>query len=120
MADGGKQQEALRRKAAMDGKLPGKNTSNLRRGGGRPKGVPNKTTKAAKDMIAEVAEGLGGAKRMLAWAKEAPENEKAFWTSVYPKLIPLTVGGDPDNPLAPAIIHILPVAPHVIGDDQAS
>ena len=81
-------------------------TGNLtRKGMGRPKGVPNKTTKAAKDMIAEVAEGLGGAKRMLAWAKEAPENEKAFWTSVYPKLIPLTVGSDPDNPLAPAIIQ---------------
>ena len=118
MADGGKQQEPLRRKAAMASKIE---TGNLtRKGMGRPKGVPNKTTKAAKDMIAEVAEGLGGAKRMLAWAKEAPENERAFWTSVYPKLIPLTVGSDPDNPLAPAIIHILPVAPHVIGDDQAS
>lgn len=80
-----------------------------RKGRGRPKGSPNKTTKAAKEMIAEVAAGLGGAERMLAWAKEAPENERAFWVQVYPKMLPLTVGGDPDNPLT-AITRIELVA----------
>lgn len=69
------------------------------RGRGRPKGSPNKTTKAAKDLIAEVAEGLGGASRMLEWAKEEPANEKAFWSQIYPKLLPLQVSGDPDNPI---------------------
>jgi hypothetical protein len=73
------------------GKIP---NANLRRGGGRPKGSQNKTTRAAKDMIAEVAEGLGGPKRMLAWAKEAPENEKAFWTQVYPKLLPVQIANE--------------------------
>jgi hypothetical protein len=66
---------------------------------GRPKGALNKTTQAAKDVIAEAAEQLGGADRLLAWAKEAPENERAFWSSIYPKLLPFTVAGDSENPL---------------------
>lgn len=65
---------------------------------GKPKGATSKTTRAAKEAIAFAAEGLGGAERMVAWAQEDPKNEAAFWTSIYPKLLPLTVGGDPDAP----------------------
>lgn len=73
-------------------------TANLaRKGRGRPKGSPNKLGKAAKDVIAQAAEGLGGADRLLSWAQEAPENERAFWATIYPKLLPLTIGGDPDG-----------------------
>jgi hypothetical protein len=61
---------------------------------GRPKGALNKTTTIAKDAIAFAAEGLGGAKRLVAWAKEDPKNEGAFWTSIYPKLLPLQVTGE--------------------------
>jgi hypothetical protein len=68
-------------------------------GKGRPKGALNKTTKAAKDAIALAAEGLGGAERLQAWAMEDPANEKAFWTTIYPKLIPVTLAGDEENPL---------------------
>lgn len=68
-------------------------------GKGRPKGALNKTTRAAKDAIAIAAEELGGHKRLVAWAKEDPDNEKAFWTSIYPKLIPVTLAGDPENPI---------------------
>lgn len=60
---------------------------------GRPKGVPNKTTQTAKDAIAKAAEALGGADRLVDWAKEDPANEKAFWTAIYPKLLPLQVTG---------------------------
>lgn len=62
-----------------------------KRGPGRPKGSPNKVQKAAKDAIAEAAEQLGGVNRLVEWAKEDPLNERAFWTSVYPKLLPLTL-----------------------------
>lgn len=75
----------------------GTNTGNA--GKGRPKGSLNKTTRAAKEAIAFAAEGLGGAERLTAWAGEDPKNEAAFWTTIYPKLLPLTLGGDPDNPL---------------------
>ncbi len=66
---------------------------------GRPKGVPNKTTQTAKDAIAMAADALGGTARLVAWAQEDPQNEKAFWTSIYPKLLPLQVTGEGGGPL---------------------
>lgn len=80
--------------AATEDKIP---DGNLRRGGGRPKGSPNKTTAAAKAVIEQAAEGLGGADRLLAWAQEAPDNEKAFWATIYPKLLPLRHEGPGEN-----------------------
>jgi hypothetical protein len=70
-----------------------------RKGPGRPKGSVNKVGKAAKDAIAEAAEGLGGVNRLIEWAKEDPLNERAFWATVYPKLIPFTLAGDAENPV---------------------
>ena len=68
-------------------------------GRGRPKGAVNKTTALAKEAIAFAAEGLGGAERMILWAKEDPQNERVFWSQIYTKLLPLQVAGDADNPL---------------------
>ena len=81
----------------MSGSKPGE------RRGGRQKGTPNKTTKIAKDAIAEAAEALGGAERMVAWAREDAQNERVFWGTIYPKLLPIQIGGDPDNPVE--LIH---------------
>lgn len=61
---------------------------------GRQKGTPNKLNQQAKEAIAVAADGLGGTDRLIAWAKEDPKNEAAFWTSIYPKLIPLQVNGN--------------------------
>lgn len=60
-------------------------------GPGRPKGVPNRTTQSAKDAIAFAADALGGGQRLVDWVKEDEANEKAFWTTIYPKLLPLQV-----------------------------
>lgn len=68
-----------------------------RKGAGRPKGSVNKTTATAKAMIEQVAEKLGGTERMVAWAREAPENERTFWGTIYPKLLPLQVNGPGDE-----------------------
>ena len=68
-------------------------------GPGRPKGSPNKTTAAAKSVIQTASEELGGATRLVEWAKEDPLNERAFWSTIYPKLLPLQVAGDVENPL---------------------
>jgi hypothetical protein len=68
-------------------------------GPGRKKGVPNKTTQTAKDAIARAAEGLGGAERLIAWAKEDKANERVFWGTIYPKLLPLQVAGEGGGPL---------------------
>jgi hypothetical protein len=64
---------------------------------GRPKGVPNKTTQAAKDAIAAAAAELGGAARMVEWVKEDKLNERVFWGTIYPKLLPLQVSGAGPN-----------------------
>lgn len=58
-------------------------------GPGRPKGVANKTTKLAKEAIAEAFDRLGGADRLVSWAQEHPDNEKVFFTTLLPKLIPV-------------------------------
>ena len=62
-------------------------------GKGRVKGVPNKTTRAAMEAIAMAAEDLGGVDRMVAWAKEDPANERVFWGTIYPKLLPHQIEG---------------------------
>ena len=36
---------------------------------------------------------LGGAQRLTAWAKEDPANERVFWGTIFPKLLPLQVTG---------------------------
>lgn len=55
---------------------------------------PAKTTLAAKDAIARAAEALGGAERLTEWAQEDPSNERIFWGTIYPKLLPLQVSGN--------------------------
>lgn len=65
-----------------------------RKGAGRPKGSRNKTTATAKAIIETTADRLGGADRLTEWAREAPENERAFWSSIYPRLLPLQVNAD--------------------------
>jgi len=72
---------------------------------GKPVGAVSKVGKAAKEVIAQAAAELGGADRLLAWAKEDPANERAFWATIYPKLIPLTLAGDPDAPLSVAVLE---------------
>lgn len=75
-------------------------------GMGRKKGSLNKTTATAKEAIALAAEGLGGADRLVSWAKEDPLNERAFWSSIYPKLLPLQVSGDPGGvPIAHKVVY---------------
>lgn len=68
-------------------------------GKGRKKGVPNKVTAAAKSVIAEAAEMLGGVNRLVDWVKEDPENESKFWATIYPKLIPVQVTGEDGAPI---------------------
>lgn len=88
----------------MPGKATGKPfTPGDKRAGRRP-GVPNKLTTAAKTAIELAAQGLGGADRLQAWAKEDPANERAFWTQIYPKLLPLQVTGEDGQALIPTVV----------------
>lgn len=83
--------------STLEGKKRG-GTANLTNAGkGRPKGVPNKVSTEAKDAIAMAAAKLGGFDRLVTWVKEDPKNESAFWTSIYPKLIAVSVVGPGDD-----------------------
>lgn len=78
-----------------------KNGSNTafeqQKGKGRPKGALNKTTVAAKEAIHQAFEQLGGIDALVEWANKE-DNLKVFYSQIWPKIVPLTVGGDPDSP----------------------
>lgn len=59
--------------------------------GGRKRGTPNKVTRSCREAIEHAADVLGGAERLAAWARSSAENERTFWASIYPKLLPLPV-----------------------------
>ena len=72
---------------------------------GKPKGALSKTTKTAKEAISLAAEKLGGAERLVEWVQEDPLNERVFWGTIYPKLLPLQVAADADSPLTIQIVR---------------
>ena len=86
-------EEQVKETANKFGNLPGP-------GPGRPKGVPNKTTQLAKNVISQAADKLGGMERLVEWAKENPGNERAFWTTIYPKVLPLQIKADIEGNIA--------------------
>ena len=83
----------------MRGRKPGSPKT-----GGRLRGTPNKVTTLAKDAIAAAAERLGGIDRLVEWVRADPNNERIFWGTIYTKLLPLQVSGDPSAPLVSKII----------------
>ena len=40
---------------------------------------------------------LGSGSRLLAWVKEAPENERVFWAQMYTKLLPKDINTTVEN-----------------------
>jgi hypothetical protein len=63
--------------------------------GGSRKGKPNKLSADVKAMILEALGEAGGSEYLL---KQSQTNPNAFLTLVG-KVLPLTVSGDPQNPL---------------------
>jgi hypothetical protein len=74
---------------------------------GRPKGSPNKTTKALKEMILGALDQAGGESYLL---QQARENPNAFLTLVG-KVLPTTLAGDPNNPVTVTTIKRVIVRP---------
>ena len=40
-----------------------------------------------------------GVEDWIPWARESPENERVFWSSIFPKLLPVQVTGKDEGPL---------------------
>jgi hypothetical protein len=75
-----------------------KTKSNLPGAGpGRPKGVPNKTNGAIKDMILAALGEAGGVDYLVRKAND-PRTASAF-LGLVGKVLPMQVIGDPENPL---------------------
>jgi hypothetical protein len=68
--------------------------------GGREKGTPNKTTRVAKEAMSFAFDELGGAEALVKWVRSDPANEKAFYMTMWPKLLPLQVTGEGGGPVA--------------------
>lgn len=69
--------------------------------GGSRKGVPNKNTAQLKDMILGALDRSGGVDYLVERAND-PKTASAFLTLVG-KVLPMTIAGDPANPLQHAI-----------------
>ena len=72
-------------------------------GKGRVKGSLNKNTKQLKDMILKALDGVGGVDYLQERAND-PKTASAF-LGLVGKVLPMTVAGDPDNPLR-AVVRI--------------
>ena len=82
--------------------------------GGRKKGSRNAFTKTAKEAIEFAASKMGGGARLHEWVPTSEENEKLFWSSIYPKLLPLQtqISGVDGGPLETVNrVEIVPVTP---------
>lgn len=69
--------------------------------GGSRKGIPNAINRDIKEMILEALHHAGGAEYLYV---HALENPKAFLALVG-KVLPMTVAGDPNNPVG-ITVHI--------------
>ena len=67
--------------------------ANLRKGGGRPKGVPNKNTTLLKDALLEAANKAGGVDGLVGYLQtQATANPQSF-LPLLGKVLPLQVTG---------------------------
>lgn len=79
-----------------------RNTSGLRRGGGRPKGVPNKLSGALKDTILQALANVGGTAYLELQAKKNP----TAFLSLVGRVLPLQIKDGGQEPTMPKpVVH---------------
>lgn len=83
---------------------PNKQSQNIPpRSPGRPKGSPNKTTAKLKDAILMAAEDVGvdgnGTDGLKGYLVNVAKTDVKAFAGLLGRVLPLTLSGDPDNPL---------------------
>ena len=72
-------------------------------GKGRKKGVPNKTTAVLKEAIITAAEQVGedgnGTGGLTGYLVHIAKNDIKAFAGLLGKVLPMQIGGDPDNPI---------------------
>jgi len=68
--------------------------------GGRKAGTPNRITSAAREAIELAFDNLGGVNALTEWARQ---NQDAFYTRVWPKVLPLQYSEGQAEPLTVVI-----------------
>lgn len=79
-------------------------TKGQKSGPGRPKGSTNKATKELKEMILAALDHSGGVEYLVERAND-PRTASAFLTLIG-KVLPMTIAGDPNNPVLHQITKI--------------
>jgi hypothetical protein len=70
---------------------------------GRAKGTPNKTTALLKDAILRAAEAAGGPEGLVGYLQAQATANPGPFMALLGKVLPLQIGGDPDNPVVVSI-----------------
>lgn len=70
---------------------------------GKPRGAVTKNTKELKEMILGALHGAGGQEYLQARAND-PKTQAAF-LALIGKVLPMTIAGDPNAPLAFTVIE---------------
>ena len=73
-------------------------------GMGRPKGIPNKTTRALKEAILIAARRAGGTEDdndegLVNYLHDLAEKQPVAFSGLLGKVLPMTIAGDAANPL---------------------
>lgn len=71
--------------------------ANLRKGGGRPKGVPNKNTTLLKDALLQAAHEAGGETGLVGYLKKQAEQNPQSFLPLLGKVLPLQVHGSGES-----------------------
>ena len=51
---------------------------------------------AVKEALALAARGLNGVPALVKWARRSDDNQRVFWSILYPKLLPVEVAAEVD------------------------
>lgn len=80
------------------------NTGGRREGSGRKAGVPNKMTKALKDAILGALQAKGG----QSYLENIATSDPRTFCMLLSRVLPMTLEGNPDSPVAFTIISGVP------------